>query len=525
MLASAPTPSDITYETPSEMALTPSQYGLPTPRPIDEPAEIPTAADEPVNGYFAPLALGNMMAATQGLDIGSSLGGLAQQDLNDSGSDGSSLMEIDRADMYSSSSSDSSVTVIKEKEFDAAVRGFELAVLTQPTSGREEANCRLRAAARSGNVWLVQHLLNSGADVESFSESGTTALHAAAFYGHVAVADLLIKAGADVEASKTGDEVQVSYTVADMRKVHCVRRPRPIHLATSRSHIDIVSLLLDNNARVDSYDGNGGTALVLAIRLNLASVVRILIDRGANLEWKTIYGDTPLMCAARNDDLYDIAELLIEFGANIETRNVVENTPLLGAIRFLDTPVPIVQLLLSKGVNIEPINGFGRTPLIQATYENHVEVVRLLIEQGANTSARDTNGDTSLIIAAKQNSGAIVQLLIEGRASLELTNISGGTALSEGVRQGAESTVRLLIGAGADVDGKTWAGEDCPLGIAVEKRSEVLVRLLLDNGAKADALDKHGLTPLMRAAWGGSETILQLLKRHLNNPASMAETV
>jgi len=177
-----------------------------------------------------------------------------QQNLDGSGSDGSSLMEIDRADMYSSSSSDSSITVIKEEEFDAAVRGFELAVLTQPTSGREEANCRLRAAARSGNVWLVQHLLNSGADVESFSESGTTALHAAAFYGHVAVADLLIKAGADVEASKTGDEVQVSYTVADMREVHCVRRPRLIHLATSRNHVDIVSLLLDNNARVDSVE-------------------------------------------------------------------------------------------------------------------------------------------------------------------------------------------------------------------------------------------------------------------------------
>jgi len=286
-----------------------------------------------------------------------------------------------------------------------------------------------------------------------------------------------------------------------------------------------ISPLCDSDPDYSDLSYSGDSLLTLAVKTGQGDVVRLLIDRGANLEWKTTYGDTPLMCAVGDDDLYDIAELLIEFRVNIETRNHAKNTPLIGAIRFSDTPVPIVQLLLSKGVNIEPINGFGRTPLIQATYENHVEVVRLLIEQGAKTSARDTNGDTSLIIAAKQNSGAIVQLLIEGRASLELTNISGGTALSEGVRQGAESTVRLLIGAVADVDGKTWADVDCPLGIAVEKRSEVLVRLLLDNGAKADALDKLGLTPLMRAAWGGSETILRLLKRHLNNPASMAETV
>jgi len=71
MSAAAPTPLDIIYETPSDMASTPPQCDGTTPRSANEMAEIPTSADESVYGDVEPLpqTLSSMIADVEGLAL------------------------------------------------------------------------------------------------------------------------------------------------------------------------------------------------------------------------------------------------------------------------------------------------------------------------------------------------------------------------------------------------------------------------------------------------------------------------
>jgi ankyrin repeat protein len=70
--------------------------------------------------------------------------------------------------------------------------------------------------------------------------------------------------------------------------------------------------------------------------------------------------------------------------------------------------------------------------------------------------------------------------------------------------------VLALISAGADVNAVTRAGDSSVLMLAVQAGSDVLVRALVERGAKVDrAADK--VTPLMLAALTGEARIVRTL--------------
>ena len=83
-----------------------------------------------------------------------------------------------------------------------------------------------------------------------------------------------------------------------------------------------------------------------------------------------------------------IVKLLLEKGADIETKDSDRQTPLHWA--SYNRHVEVVQLLLKKGADIKAKDSDGRTPLHWASYNRHVEVVQLLLEKGADIKAKDS---------------------------------------------------------------------------------------------------------------------------------------
>jgi ankyrin repeat protein len=67
----------------------------------------------------------------------------------------------------------------------------------------------------------------------------------------------------------------------------------PLSWAAERGHVDTVKLLLERGAEVDSKDNDGRTPLSWAARRPEA-VVKLLLERGAELDSKDNYGRTPL---------------------------------------------------------------------------------------------------------------------------------------------------------------------------------------------------------------------------------------
>lgn len=137
--------------------------------------------------------------------------------------------------------------------------------------------------------------------------------------------------------------------------------------AASGGHEDIVKVLLEHKARVNTRDQYGKTALTIAAFNGQTGIVGMLLDKGADIEAKEKItgGETALVMAAHSG--YD------------------------------DT----VRLLLEHKANPNAFGDYHQTALIWAIVGNHKETCRLLLEHGADPNMPDDKGQKPLKYAKK----------------------------------------------------------------------------------------------------------------------------
>jgi len=114
-------------------------------------------------------------------------------------------------------------------------------------------------------------------------------------------------------------------------------------------------------------------------------------------------------------------KLLIEKGADINMADKDGDTPLIKASE--KGHKEIAKILIEKGVDPNAVtNKFGRTALIKASIYGQIEVVKLLIEKGAEINADDKDGNTALVWASKKGHKNISELLIKEGADVNYVN-------------------------------------------------------------------------------------------------------
>ncbi|MES2345474.1 MAG: ankyrin repeat domain-containing protein [Chlamydiota bacterium] len=123
----------------------------------------------------------------------------------------------------------------------------------------------------------------------------------------------------------------------------------PLHTAVLQKNIDKVIELLDAGCDLNEYDSDGSTALHLAIRKNSAELFQLLLEKGAHLELKNVYGYTPLHQAVLFDDDGRFINALINAGANINGDSLYNN-PLQTAINKKN--LKTIELLIKSGAEI-----------------------------------------------------------------------------------------------------------------------------------------------------------------------------
>ncbi len=97
----------------------------------------------------------------------------------------------------------------------------------------EKGNTPLYYAVKSNRLWLCEHLILKGADVNARNEGGNTALHAAMQTAREELASLLIEHGADLHA--TNDRGETPVVVAPAAILRGLRIHRvPLKAAKSR---------------------------------------------------------------------------------------------------------------------------------------------------------------------------------------------------------------------------------------------------------------------------------------------------
>ncbi|RYP03043.1 hypothetical protein DL764_005422 [Monosporascus ibericus] len=120
-----------------------------------------------------------------------------------------------------------------------------------------------------------------------------------------------------------------------------------------------------------------GDELLVAAAGEDEAIIRLVLDKGANIDSKDgKYGRTLLSLAAANGH-EAVVKLLLDNGANTESKDGKYGRTLL-SLAAANGCEAVVKLLLDKGANIESKDFLGRTPLSCATEKGHETIINLL---------------------------------------------------------------------------------------------------------------------------------------------------
>jgi ankyrin repeat protein len=178
----------------------------------------------------------------------------------------------------------------------------------------------------------------------------------------------------------------------------------------------------------------------------------------------------------------------------------------------------VVELLIDRGANVNA-RQTTRDPYVaihMAAIRGSFKSAELLLANGADVNASTgRSGLTALHWAVINNRSQMVIFLLDHNADLEHRNQWGGTALHQAASSDRvkANVVSILLERGAKVNARNAKG--CtPLHNAADQGRANIVRLLLDNDADVNAISNEGETPLSLAKENGHTGVIELLKKH-----------
>ncbi|KAI4145852.1 MAG: hypothetical protein LQ341_002241 [Variospora aurantia] len=167
----------------------------------------------------------------------------------------------------------------------------------------------LQEALMRGHVSISKFLLENGASVKSHDDEGWTPLHQAAISSKaVEVIHLLLDKGADIEAKTFTTNIW-----------NLTRRNEatPLFLAAGEQE-STVKALMDRGADLRCRNMNGEMPIHVACWRGYASTVKRMLDAGIDIEERDhLYEETPLLKAASTGQTL-VLKLLLDRGANMD---------------------------------------------------------------------------------------------------------------------------------------------------------------------------------------------------------------
>jgi ankyrin repeat protein len=269
------------------------------------------------------------------------------------------------------------------------------------------AKTPLLYAARRGDLVVTRVLVEAGASLELADADGVTPLLSAILNAsivaardalgpleHLAVARYLVERGANVSASDWYGETPL-WAAIDVRNLD-VNGPQEENGIDRGAALELIELLLargaDPNVRTREYPPER----------------RFLTPLGS-LSWVDFTGQTPFLRAALAGDV-TVMRLLIERGADPTTPTLAGTTPLMAAAginwvfnqTFDEGPAALleaVKLCHSVGLDVNAVNSMGLRAIHGAANRGSNEIIEFLAEHGARLDVADQFGRTPLVWA------------------------------------------------------------------------------------------------------------------------------
>ncbi|XP_077298905.1 uncharacterized protein LOC143920079 isoform X1 [Arctopsyche grandis] len=231
------------------------------------------------------------------------------------------------------------------------------------------------------------------------------------------------------------------------------RRETPMHLlASHRNDAIAMAKICDYVCDcVNFKDATGSFPLHNATEHGNISldVVKFLVEKGADVNCKDQFNDTPLLNAIKYSDI-NVVRLLFENGADMNCKNCLDETPLHLAAKIGNEE--IVKYLVTK--NAKNIKNFeNNTPLDVAVFRGHDKIVEILM---SNNNDNDNFFHARLKKATRmsdiKNCKEIIQSLKETKPDCFESLFKESAALHNAVKYSNVSVIEYLLRSGMDVD-------------------------------------------------------------------------
>jgi len=239
-------------------------------------------------------------------------------------------------------------------------------------------------AARQNDLKSAGILLAAGADVNQSALDGSSPILVAILNGHYTLANFLLEKGANPNAVD-GKGRAALYAAVDMRNLEWSTRPAPPE-KDPMTELDLIKALIAHGANPNA---------------RLTKKIPLRGQPSFDGRWANMIGATPFWRAAQSDDV-TVMRLLVEKGADPLLATTDKTTPLMvaagvgwsdGQSHGSQTDAPeALKLCLEWGGDVNAANDVGYTALHGAAFRGANDVVKLLVEKGARMDVKNQEG-------------------------------------------------------------------------------------------------------------------------------------
>jgi ankyrin repeat protein len=247
-------------------------------------------------------------------------------------------------------------------------------------------------AARDGRLESAKLLVDAGAQIEQKDPNGITPLLMSITNNHMNVARFLIERGADINVIDWYGRTPL-WAAVETRNMD-VDNASFENGVDREPALDLIKVLLARGA-----NPNARTKEAPPIR-------RQMLRTTGTLEWVDFTGQTPFLAAARAADM-TVMKLLLEHGADPKITTFGGTTALMAAAgvnwvvdqTYDEGPkarLEAVKLCHDLGMDVNAINSMGLTALMGAANRGSDDIIQFLVDHGARLDVKDKEGRTAL---------------------------------------------------------------------------------------------------------------------------------